>query len=257
MRRSLVSPMRRSNASLGAPSIRELLTRGSNAPMRGLATRGSNARLGAPMRGLAMLALAACGGAPAPATPRACPTTPVTLAGPDDVFGLAGCTALTAVTIRTGSELDFGPLAELASISGDLAIGPSFGLEEIALPKLARVGGAVRIVSNANLRGVYLRSLETAGAIEIGGNAAVSTVSLGRLQSVAGAVSIVGNAELEVLDASSLVAVGGELVLTDNASLAVLEVGALASAGAVRVDNNRALAPDVVEALRSKTRPAP
>lgn len=209
-------------------------------------------------RSLASLALAACGGAPAPATPRACPSTAVTLASPEDVAALAGCSALTAVTIRTGGELDFGPLAELTSIRGDLAIGPSFGLEEIALPKLARVGGTVRIVSNANLRGVYLRALETAGAIDIGGNGAVSTVSLGRLRSVAGAVTIVGNAQLEVVDAGSLVTVGGELVLADNATLAVVEAGALSRAGAVRVENNAALAPDVVEALRAKTpSPAP
>lgn len=204
------------------------------------------------------LALAACGGsssAPPRSAALGCPAGPVTLADAETVAALAGCKAIQSLAIKTGAALDLGALAQLESVAGDLVVGPSFGLEELPLPALRRVGGTLQITSNANLRGVYLRSLEQAAAIEIAGNVGLSTVSMGKLQSVTGSLAIVGNADIEMLDVSSLVAVGGELAIADNPQLVLVEADALASAKSARIENNRTLAEDVTNVLRSKAAP--
>lgn len=202
-----------------------------------------------PSRASLLAILAGCGGAPSAPGPAPCPTAPVRLAGPEQVAAFATCTTAAAITIRTGAPLELRALA-VESIAGDLVVGPTFGIEELALTRLRRVGGAIRIASNANLRGLFLPALEEAGAVDIGGNVALTTISLPRLAAVTGAFAIVGSAELELLDASKLVAIGGELALVDNPELGVVELAALARARSTRIENNRSLDPEVVEALR-------
>lgn len=200
---------------------------------------------------LAVVAVA-CGGAPKPVARPACPTGPVVLAGDDDVAAVAGCTALRALTIRTGAALDLAPLARLERIDGDLRVGPSVGLEDVALPALRRVGGAIDVAGNGNLHRVRLPVLARAARLAIEGNVALTTISLPALAAVDGAVAITQNSDLELLDFTALATVGGELAIADNPQLTLLDLPAAGRAASVRVANNPALPADVVEALRAR-----
>jgi hypothetical protein len=201
----------------------------------------------------AAVALGACGAAPPPAAPRSCPPE-LAIAGQDDVAGAASCRAARAVTIKTGAPLDLAPLGELATITGDLTIGPSVGLTEVSLGGLRAVGGAIRVASNGDLHGLFLPRLERAGRLEIEANAALATLSVPRLAEVTGAVAIRGNPDLELLDASALVAVGAELAIAGNAKLVLIEAARLERAAAVHVENNALLPEDLAIALRKVAR---
>jgi hypothetical protein len=202
-----------------------------------------------PLPGSLVLAIAACGSPARPATPRACPTGAVTLAGQDDVAAVAGCTALASVAIRTGEALDLTPLERLERIAGDLAVGPSVGLGELALRGLREVGGAIKIAGNANLHGVFLPVLVRAGSFDIGGNVALTTVSLPRLEST-GALAVIDNAGLELLDVTKLGHVEGDLAFVDNGRLVLVDSPALQRVGSVRVEGNKILPDEQVQALR-------
>ena len=193
--------------------------------------------------------VAACGSSAKPATPRACPTGAVTLAGQDDVAAVAGCASLASVAIRTGEELDLSPLEGLERIVGDLAVGPSVGLGELSLRGLREVGGTIKIAGNANLHGVFLPVLVRAGGFDIGGNVALTTVSLPRVEST-GALSVTDNAGLELLDVTKLGQVDRELALVDNGRLVLVDAPALQRAGSVRVEGNKILPDEQVQALR-------
>ena len=196
-----------------------------------------------------VLIVAACGSSATPATPRACPTGAVTLAGQDDVAAVAGCASLASVAIRTGEALDLAPLERLESIAGDLAVGPSVGLGELALRGLREVGGTIKVAGNANLHGVFLPLLARAGSVDIGGNVALTTVSLPRLEAT-GALVVVDNAGLELLDVTKLGQVDRELALVDNGMLVLVDSPALQRAGSVRVEGNKILPDEQVQALR-------
>lgn len=192
--------------------------------------------------------LGACAGTAKPAR-RPCPTAAIVIAGQDDVDALAGCTTAHAITIRTGVALDLVPLASLATIIGDLRVGPSVALDELRLPGLRSVGGAIDIASNGDLHGVFLASLERAGQLAIEGNVALTTISLPRLQAVSGSLAVSRSGDLELLELSALVSVDGELAITDNARLTLLELAGLQRAGSMRIANNPALPPDLVDGL--------
>ncbi|MEO7096189.1 MAG: hypothetical protein ABI175_23215, partial [Polyangiales bacterium] len=118
----------------------------------------------------ALLLLAGCPGAKAPSTPS-CPTDrTAVIASQEDVTRLSVCTTLSSVTVKTGASISLAGLRALETITGDLAIGPTVGLDEVSLPELREVGGTVRITSNGSLHGVFLPRLETAGRFEIESN---------------------------------------------------------------------------------------
>ncbi len=203
-------------------------------------------------RALALsFALAACGATPGtPVAPR-CPTDrTVVLASQADITRLARCTTLRGVTIRSGAALDTSVLRALATITGDLVIGPTVGTSEIALGELRVVGGTIRVTGNSLMQGLFLPELERAGRIEIEGNAAVATVSLPKLTAVHGALRITDNASLELVDLSTLAAIDHDLVLTEDPELSVVEAAALKAAASVQLDAPK-LPPDVADRLRS------
>jgi hypothetical protein len=214
-----------------------------------------------PARAAALLAIgaaAACGGAPAHPTGASCPgDRAVVLASRADIARIAHCTVLAGVTIRSAAALDTAALAALATITGDLVIGPTVGIDEVTLGGLRSVGGAVRVVSNGLLQGVFLPRLERAGRIEIDGNVALTTVSLPRLARVDGAVRVTDNAELALLDLPALTVVDQALVLSADPKLALVDAGALRHAGSVALDVPE-LPPDVADRLRAAgTAPRP
>ena len=193
--------------------------------------------------------VAGCGSTPAPATPRACPTGAVTLAGQDDVAALAGCARVASLSIRTGEALDLSPLGGLERVDGDVSVGPSVGLSELALRGLREVGSTVKIAGNANLMGVFLPVLGQAGGFDIGGNAALTTVSLPRLETTR-ALALADNPALELVDLSGLLAVEQALLITDNGRLVLVDAPSLTRAGTVRVENNKILPDEQVATLR-------
>lgn len=150
---------------------------------------------------------------------RAC--ADVTLAGQEDVAAAAGCRELASVTLRTGMALDLKALGRLETIKGELVVGPSVGFSELALPRLRRVG-AVKIVGNGDLHGIFLPALERAAAFEIDGNHALSSISAPRLAAVDGAFAVTDNAGLEVLTVTAL-AVAGSTRVAGNPKLTLIE----------------------------------
>jgi hypothetical protein len=200
---------------------------------------------------LASAAMAACGGAPAPATGARCPSDrAIVLASQADIARIARCTTLAGVTIRSGAALDTAGLAALATITGDLVIGPTVGIDEVTLGGLRGVGGVVRVAGNGLLQGVFLPRLAHAGRIEIDGNAALTTVSLPRLTRVDGAVRVTDNAELELLDVPALTVIDQALVLAADPKLALVDAGALQHAGSVALDAPK-LPAEVADRLRA------
>jgi len=199
-------------------------------------------------------ALAACGAspasAPALAEPR-CPTEQtVVLASQADVARFASCTTAHGVVIRSGGKLDTSPLRALATITGDLVIGPTVAVEEVTLGELRVIGGTLRVVGNGALQGLFLPRLERAGQIEIEGNVAATTISLPRLAEVRGALRVTDNASLELLDIPALTSIDHELVLSGVPTLLLVEAAQLQRAGAIRIDAPK-LAPDVADRLRA------
>jgi hypothetical protein len=202
---------------------------------------------------LAACVLGACGTRPATPPPAApsCPTErTVVLASQADVARFASCTTARAVTIRSGGRLDTSVLHALTTITGDLVIGPTVSIEEVTLGELRVVGGAIHVIGNGLMQGLFLPRLERAGRIEIEGNVAVTTVSLPQLAAVRGAIRIIDNASLELVDIPALVAIDQELVLSGVPKLTLVEAAQLQRAAAIRLDAPQ-LPPDVADRLRA------
>ena len=201
---------------------------------------------------ISLVVLAGCPGAKAPSTPG-CPTDrTVQIAAQEDVDKLAACAELSSVTIKTGAALRLTGLRGLEVITGDLAVGPTVGLDEVSLPELREVGGTVRITSNGSLHGVFLPRLEAAGRFEIESNAALTSIALPRLVTARGALVIAQNGSLELVDLSELATVGKDLVIADNPLLTLIEAGKLTQVMEIRIERNRALPPEQVDGVRAK-----
>jgi hypothetical protein len=171
----------------------------------------------------------------------------------DDVSRVAGCKQLTGLAVRTGATIDLGPLAaELEMIGGDLVVGPTVGIDEVSLNALTNVGGAVRVMANPSLRGLFLPRLVEAGRIFVEGNVTLTTIALPRIATVQGAVVIDDNRALELVGAGELATIGHELVILDHPKLNLVELGKLTSVEAVRIERDPKLPAAVIEQLREK-----
>jgi hypothetical protein len=212
--------------------------------------RRSRTDAGSAAARLTALVLAACGATPAAPVAPSCPAGAVVLASQADLARLARCTTLPGVTIRSGAALDTSVLRALATITGDLVIGPTVGVEQITLGELRVVGGAIHVVGNGLMQGLFLPRLERAGRIEIDGNVAITTISLPRLAAVGGAMQITDNASLELLDMPTLVSVDQALVLTGDPQLTLVEAAALQTTASVTLELP-ALPPDLADQLRA------
>jgi len=199
-------------------------------------------------------ASAACGaGPPRPVAPVAssCPTErPVVLASQADIHRIVRCTTLAGIMIRSGAALDTSVLRALTTITGDLAIGPTVGTQEITFGVLQVVEGAIRVTDNGLMQGLFLPRLERAGRIEIDGNVAVTTISLPRLAAVRGALRITSNASLELVDMPMLLSVDQELVLTGDPQLTLVDAAQLQRTSVVRIEVPK-LPGDVADRLRA------
>ncbi len=199
----------------------------------------------------AVIAASACATAPASPAAPSCPVDrAVVLASQAAIAGLARCTILGGVTIRSGAALDASVLRALATITGDLVIGPTVGVQDVTLGELRVVEGAIRVVGNGLMQGVFLPRLERAGRIDVDGNVALTTISLPRLAAVRGALRITDNASLELVDLPALVSIDQELVLAGAPQLTLVEAAQLQRATEVRIDAPR-LPAELVERLRA------
>jgi hypothetical protein len=182
-----------------------------------------------------------------------CPTDhTVELGLQEEVAKLAGCTKVAGILIRTGATIDVSPLKELEEITGDLTIGPTIGLDEVALNGLLRVGGTIRVANNGSLRGLFFPRVDRVGRIEVENNVALMSISAPRLTAVDGAMVIIDNASLELVSAPLLAGIGKELVIAGHAKLSLLEMAHLANVEAARIEGNPKLPADIVETLTSK-----
>lgn len=171
----------------------------------------------------------------------------------EDVKKLVGCEQLPGIVIRTGATIDVSPLTNLEDIAGDLSIGPTVGLDEVAFNGLLRVGGTIRVANNGSLHGLYFPRLERVGRIEVENNVALNSISMPRLTTVDGAVVIADNSGLEMISAPLLATVGKELVIAGHSRLNLLEMSHLTTVEALRIEGNPKLPPEVVEKLTSKS----
>jgi hypothetical protein len=203
---------------------------------------------------IAPILCAACGGARGAGEGTHCPTDhSVELGLQEEVNKLAGCTTLPGIVIRTGAPIDVAPLKDLEEITGDVSIGPTIGLDEIAFNGVLRVGGTIRASNNSSLRGLFFPRVERVGRIEIENNAVMTSISLPRLVTVDSSMVIADNSALELITASSLATVGKELVIAGHVKLSMVEMSALTHVEAARIEGNPMLSADVVDALTSKS----
>jgi hypothetical protein len=174
---------------------------------------------------------------------------PVEIGLQEEVKKLAGCTQLPGVVVRTGATIDLSPLKELEEITGDLAIGPTVGLDEAAFNGLLHVGGTIRVANNGSMRGLFFPRIERVGRFEVENNAVLDSISLPRLAAVEGAMVIADNGSLELISAPLLVTVGKELVIAGQRKLELLEMPRVASVEAIRIEGNPKLPAEVIEKL--------
>ena len=197
-----------------------------------------------------LLLLAACGSPQRAEVPACSAETVVHLRGQDDVEAAAGCLTIAKLSIRTGAPLDLGPLAKLHVILGELTVGPTVGFEDLRLDELHSVG-ALAVVGNGNLHGVFLPKLTTAGSVTVEGNIALTTLSMPRLSKVNGDVTVRDGADLALVELSSLETIEGKLHVEGNSKLTLLELGKLGRVREVRIESNPGVASEVVDALRA------
>ncbi|MBC7977459.1 MAG: hypothetical protein H7138_20995 [Myxococcales bacterium] len=203
------------------------------------------------LRGIVASALAACTPSPAAPTLPRCPIDrAVVIVSQADAARLTGCTTLRSITIRSGGSLDLSVLGALTTLTSDLTIGPTVAVEEVTLRGLSTVEGAIHVVGNGLLQGIFLPKLERAGRVVIDGNVAITTLSLPRLAAVRGAFRVTDNASLELIDIPALTSVHDELVLTHNPKLTLVESGELRAAGQVELDAPK-LSAELTQRLRS------
>lgn len=197
--------------------------------------------------------LAGCPGTRTAGTPGCPADRTVIITSQDEVARYVPCESLASLKIRTGAPIDLTPLHNLETITGNLEVGPTIGMDELKLTDLQSVGGTIQVASNNSIHGVFLPRLERAGRIEIENNASLATIALPRLADVLGTLIVNGNSLLELIDISALVVVGNDLVISDNPALTLIEGGKLTGAQDVRIEHNTLLPQDVVDGVRAKT----
>ncbi len=250
--------MRPSHTDLARPMLRRSRTDPGRLVLRrsrtDLARRSHTDLARLLLRGSVASALAACTPSPAaPALPPCPIDRPVMIVSQADAARLAGCATLRSITIRSGGSLDLSVIGALTTLTGDLTIGPTVAVEDVTLRGLRTVDGAIHVVGNGLLQGIFLPTLERAGRVVIDGNVAITTLSLPRLAAVRGALRVTDNASLELIDIPALASVDDELVLAHNPKLTLVESGELRAAGQVEIDAPK-LSTDLTDRLRSLAR---
>jgi hypothetical protein len=127
----------------------------------------------------------------------------------DDAARFRNCEHITG-SLHLGGALEGATdFAKLASIEGDLIVGPSYQLTNLSsLSSVVRIGGRLHVEGNWRLQGLFLGALQSvAGAIEVRDNTGLKNCALHSLRTF-GALHIQGNRNLERVDLTGLEAEG-------------------------------------------------
>lgn len=170
-----------------------------------------------------------------PMAPEACKQVHIVATNTASLQPFLGCHEIASLTARTGAAIDFGVLTNLETVHGDVRIGPSVAINEIALPALQVIHGALRVAGNTAVTGVFASRLQQVGTMEFANNAALATISLPKLQSVAGDFVVQRNSDLSTVLAPSLQRVKGRVGLLSCRSLEMLEFSKQFSAGEIEM----------------------
>lgn len=166
-----------------------------------------------------LVVVVGCAGSPSGAAPSSpsppptasCPATPVRVHAQRELDALRGCLTLAGLELRGAVPFDLSPLESLVSIEGDLAVRATFALGSLRLPSLERVTGAITLVSNLNMTGIYLPALASAGSVTITDGPPLIQIMLPALAHVDGDLIFSRLPSLELVDLGRLPAVGGRL----------------------------------------------
>lgn len=163
---------------------------------------------------------------------------------------VAMCSSVGDLVIRTGAHIDLTRWTELDHVTGAISIGPTSAIEQLVIPNLRAIDGAVRISANLSLREIALPALERATAITIEANPELATVALPTLRQI-GLLHVIDDPDLALLDLGSLARVEGELRLDTVPSLSSLEAPKLERIGDLHVVRATKLPDDIAQRLRA------
>lgn len=131
----------------------------------------------------------------------------------------------------------------LTSVGGGLRLSGMWGdpqLEQVVLPKLARVDGQLSISFHVSLATIELPALTRIGAgLEIVGNCALLTLDLPALLNIDGPLNIAQNDVLRRLTLPVVSGIDGNLSFADNVLLERIDLPSLSAVtGDIRADDN-------------------
>lgn len=159
-----------------------------------------------------VLLVSSCGGAsPRPSAPtKDCQGGKVW--HQDESARFRGCVKIEGNLELGGALMSASDFSSLRQIAGNLVIGPSYQLNDLAaLAGLRFVTGSVLVKDNMRLGGLFLGALEKVGGdVQIAGNTELRRVSLHRLAEIGGGLKLgAANRGLEGVDLSALQMLNG------------------------------------------------
>jgi len=143
--------------------------------------------------------------------------------------GCPGAVVEGDVSVTDAASLD--ALVCTVEITGSLHFHQTCGIDEVVLPRLERIGGALYF-HQTGVQQIDLPALTSVGQyLYFHQNAALADVGLPSLESVGQYLYLYGNCALSVLDLESLVSVGDYFYVDLVAALPSLSAPALTSVG--------------------------
>lgn len=161
----------------------------------------------------------------------------VAIASADDAAALANIEVIAGSLTIDGTDLAELALSRLIRVQGALRIANNAGLGRVALPSLQGVGGALALERDGRLAAIELPQLQRAGSLILDDTGLADLSGLPVLTRVDGDVQISHNAALGSATAP-LRQVGGGLDVEGNAQLAGLALAVSDALGAVRIADN-------------------
>lgn len=130
----------------------------------------------------------------------------------DDAQRFLGCRIIEGTLELGGALMSTTDLAALVQVRGDLVIGPSYQLNNLAdLSSLQRIEGSLLVRNNMLLRGLFVGALEeVTGDLRVSGNSSLLSVSLHKLETIGGVLDLRrDNRALELVDLRGLRSLSG------------------------------------------------
>ena len=149
-----------------------------------------------------------------------------------DAVAITNVDEITGHLFVSGGDLTNVALPKLATIGGELYVENTSALTILALTGLTTVGADLSIAKNSMLTNLDLPILATTGGrMSVYGNTALPTFALPSLTTVSGYLEVRAQPSLTSLDLPILTAVGGYLSVYDNAVLTSFDLSSLTTVG--------------------------